>query len=105
MKTTKLLYQELGKTPETERRFYQRLRDTPKIKDHNSHKEGRGFKGIRLKNLDDKTPKDSQTQLVSAAVTASETDNFNSPKNLSSAIENICDDKKPAAPAVVAVPQ
>jgi phage/plasmid-associated DNA primase len=24
--------QELGKTPETERRFYQRLRDTPKVK-------------------------------------------------------------------------
>jgi hypothetical protein len=41
---------ELGKTPETERRFYQRLRDTPKVKDCSSNKEGRGFKGMRLKN-------------------------------------------------------
>jgi len=77
--------EELGKTPETERRFYQRLRDTPKVKDHNSHQEGRGFKGIRLKKPDDKPLKETQTQLISAAVVAVATDNFNSPKNLSSA--------------------
>ena len=62
--------QELGKTPETERRFYQRLRDTPKVKDHDSNREGRGFKGIRLRNPDDKYPKEGQTQLISTAVTA-----------------------------------
>jgi hypothetical protein len=31
--------QELGKTPETERRFYQRLRDTSKVKYWDSNKE------------------------------------------------------------------
>jgi P4 family phage/plasmid primase-like protien len=95
---------ELGKTPETERRFYQRLRDTPKVKDHNSNKEGRGFKGIRLKKPDDKLQKETQTQLIPTAVTAAKAGNFNCQKNLSSANENICDEKKPAVPAVVAVP-
>jgi P4 family phage/plasmid primase-like protien len=97
--------QELGKTPETERRFYQRLRDTPKIKDYSSHNEGRGFKGIGLKEPDDKPPKETQTQLISAAVAAGATCNFNSQKNLSSVSENICVDKKPVAPAAVAAPE
>jgi phage/plasmid-associated DNA primase len=74
--------QELGKTRETERRFYQRLRDTPKVKDHNSHKEGRGFKGIRLKEPDDQPQKETQTKLISTAVTAGATDNFNCQKIL-----------------------
>ena len=94
--------QELGKTPETERRFYQRLRDTPKVKDYNSHNEGRGFKGIRLKKTDDKTPKDAQTQLISAAVAAGATDIFICSKNLSSANGEIYDAEKPAATAAVA---
>ena len=92
--------QELGKPPETERRFYQRLRDTPKIKDHNSNKEGRGFKGIRLRNPDDQPQKDGQTQLTPTATTAVTADSFNFQKNLSSAGEKICDAKKPALPAV-----
>jgi P4 family phage/plasmid primase-like protien len=95
--------QELGKTPETERRFYQRLRDTPKIKDHDSNREGRGFKGIRLRNPDDTIPQEGQTQLVSTAVTTVTTHNSKCQKNLSSASGNICDDKKPAVAAVVAV--
>ncbi len=95
--------QELGKTPETERRFYQRLRDTPKVKDLNSNREGRGFKGIRLRKPEDKTQKETQTQLISATVAANATDNFNSQKNLSSASNEIYNAKKPAVPAVVAV--
>jgi phage/plasmid-associated DNA primase len=61
--------QELGKTPETERRFYQRLRDTPKVKDWESNREGRGFKGIRLRNPEDKIQEEGQTQLISTAAT------------------------------------
>ena len=95
--------QELGKTPETERRFYQRLRDTPKIKDHKSNREGRGFKGIRLRKSDEETQNEGQIQLIPTAVTAVRTDNFNSQKNPSSASGEIYDDKKPALPAVVAV--
>ena len=95
--------QELGKPPETERRFYQRLRDTPKVKDHNSNKEGRGFKGIQLRNLVDLPQKDGQTQLTPTATTAVTAGNFNFQKNLSSANEEICFAKKPALPAVVAV--
>ena len=71
---------ELGKTPETERRFYQRLRDTPKIKDCSSGREGRGFKGIRLRAPEDKIQEEGQTQLISNAVTAVNTDISNCQK-------------------------
>jgi P4 family phage/plasmid primase-like protien len=80
--------QELGKAPETERRFYQRLRDTPKIKDYESSK-GRGFKGIRLKNPDDKLEDQKQTQLTSAPDTSTATDNSMCRKSLSSAKDEI----------------
>jgi P4 family phage/plasmid primase-like protien len=96
--------QELGKTPETERRFYQRLRDTPKIKDYSSH-QGRGFKGIGLKEPDDRPPKETQIQLIPAAVATVATDNFNYQKNLCPASENIYSDKKTVATAAVAAPE
>ena len=75
---------ELGKTPETERRFYQRMRDTPKVKDYENSKE-RGFKGIRLKDIDDKSDAQGQTQLTSTTSTTVTTDNFNCQKLPSSA--------------------
>jgi P4 family phage/plasmid primase-like protien len=46
--------EELRKAPETERKFFQRLRDTPKVKEFDSKREGRGFKGIRLKSQEDR---------------------------------------------------
>jgi len=96
--------QELGKTPETERRFYQRLRDTPRVKDYQSHNEGRGFKGIRLKKLCDHTQEEAQTQLISATVATVATDLSNCQKNLSSTNEENYDDKKPASTVAVVVP-
>ena len=95
--------QELGKTPETERRFYQRLRDTPKIKDCSSSREGRGFKGLRLRAPEDKIREEGQTQLISNAVTAVNADISNCQKNLSSASEINCDEQKPAVSASVAL--
>ncbi len=89
--------QELGKAPETERRFYQRLRDTPKVKDYEASREGRGFKGIRLKILNDQPVENYQTQLNTTTTT---TDNFNCQKNLSSAGEKFCVDQKPAISTV-----
>ena len=71
--------QELGRTPDTERKFYQRLRDMPKIKDYQSKQEGRGFKGIRLKNKEaDSTV---QAQLKTEATEAEVADNLTSKKN------------------------
>jgi P4 family phage/plasmid primase-like protien len=75
--------QELGKAPETEKKFYQRLRDMPKVKDFNSKQEGRGFKGIRLKNTEDKECEDTvQTQLDTEAVEAAATGKLNSKKEV-----------------------
>jgi hypothetical protein len=93
--------QELGKAPETERRFYQRLRDTPKIKDYESSK-GRGFKGIRLKNPDEKPEGQKQTQLTDAPDTAITTDNSMSKKNLSSTKEENNAAEKVVVPVVAA---
>ena len=67
--------QELGKAPETERRFYQRLRDTPKIKDASSNQKGRGFKVIRLRTPEE-PQRNEQTQQITAT-TAVTADNFN----------------------------
>ena len=94
--------QELGKAPETERRFYQRLRDTPKIKDYESNK-GRGFKGICLKNQDDKPDDQKQTQLTRAPDTSNTTDDFMCKKILCSATDKINATKKSVVPVVVAV--
>ena len=41
--------QELGRVPDTERRFFQRLRDMPKVKEYKTRTE-RGFMGIGLKS-------------------------------------------------------
>ncbi len=40
--------QDLGRPPETERRFFQRLRDMPKISEYKTRTE-RGFRGLELK--------------------------------------------------------
>ena len=93
--------QELGKAPETERRFYQRLRDTPKIKDYESNK-GRGFKGIRLKNPDDKPDDQKQTQLTHAPDTSATPDNFMCKKIPSSAKEKLNATEKSVVPVVAA---
>jgi phage/plasmid-associated DNA primase len=92
--------QELGKTPETERRFYQRLRDTPKVKDLHTDRDGRGFKNIHLRNPDGKTQKEGQTHLISTTVTTDTIDNFNCQKNLNSDKEEICNNQKPGVVGV-----
>jgi P4 family phage/plasmid primase-like protien len=94
--------QELGKAPETERRFYQRLRDTPKVKDYESSKE-RGFKGIRLKNSDDKPDEQGQTQLTSTSNTTVTTDNFNCQKIPSAAHSQKNEAQKPVVSVVAVV--
>jgi ribosomal protein L32 len=54
---------DLGMAPETDKRFYQRLRETPKIKDHKT--TNRGFKGIKLKlNTDSNDNENSQQTLT-----------------------------------------
>ena len=94
--------QELGKAPETERRFYQRLRDTPKVKDYESSKE-RGFKGMQLKNSTDKPDVVRQTQLSSTPSTTTTTDNFNCQKILSSVEDKNFHVEKPAVSTVAVV--
>ena len=75
--------QELGKAPDTEKKFYQRLRDTPKVKDFNSKQEGRGFKGIRLRNEEEKQCDATvQTLLEAEAVEAAAAGNLNSKKEV-----------------------
>jgi hypothetical protein len=96
--------QELGKAPETERRFYQRLRDTPRVKNWDSNREGRGFKGLRLKTSEETVPQDVQTQLITAA-TATTADNFNFQKNPNSAGKKIINEEKPVVPVVEIVPE
>ena len=95
--------QELGKTPETERRFYQRLRDTPKIKDYESNKEGRGFKGIRLKKPGDRSDKEGQTQLTSTPTTTTTTQSSTVPKNLNPENAKSLASQNSEVPAVVAM--
>jgi hypothetical protein len=68
-----------------------------------SNKEGRGFKGIRLRVPKDKIQEEGQTQLISNAVTAVNTGISNCQKNLSSASGEICVEQKPALSALVAL--
>jgi P4 family phage/plasmid primase-like protien len=91
--------QELGKAPETERRFYQRLRDTPKIKDYESSK-GRGFKGIRLKNPDDKPEDQKQTQLTDTPDTTATPDKSIGKKTVSTAKDEFSAAEKVVVPVV-----
>jgi P4 family phage/plasmid primase-like protien len=58
--------EELGMTPDSERKFFQRLRDTPKIREHKGTE--RGFKGLRLKDPQQRV--DAQTKIDSTALTA-----------------------------------
>ena len=76
--------QELGKAPDTEKKFYQRLRDMAKVKDFNSKQEGRGFKSIRLKNEEEKECEATvQTLLEAEAVEAAAAGNLNSKEEVS----------------------
>jgi P4 family phage/plasmid primase-like protien len=65
--------QELGKTPDTERKFYQHLRDLPKIKEHKGKTE-RSFKGIGLKNKEEDNS--GQSKIDAAADTAGSAGNL-----------------------------
>ncbi len=96
--------EELGKAPETERRFYQRLRDTPKVKDYESSKE-RGFKGIKLKNAvdNDKLDGAGQTQLAATPSTTVTTDVSNCQKFVSSAEDKNFHVEKPVVSEVAVV--
>lgn len=84
--------------PETERRFYQRLRDTPKVKGHDSNKEGRGFKEIRLKTSDQPLSEGTQTQLTATTIIADIAEEREQDKTPSSAQMKSQCDQKPAVP-------
>jgi phage/plasmid-associated DNA primase len=92
--------QELGKAPDTERRFYQRLRDMPKIKDHKTKTGARGFKGISLRAGGDATASGQRT-LETAEV--AETAHILVPKTECSEAQNEnCQTEKCAATAASA---
>ena len=55
--------QELGRVPDTERRFFQRLRDMPKVKEYKTRTE-RGFLGIGLKSKEQS--QEAQTKIDAA---------------------------------------
>jgi P4 family phage/plasmid primase-like protien len=63
---------ELGMTPDSERKFFQRLRDAPKIREHKGTE--RGFKGIRLKDPEQK--RDVQTRIGDSAPSADSASNL-----------------------------
>ncbi len=85
--------QELGKAPDTERKFYQHLRDLPKIKDHKGKTE-RGFKGIGLKNKEEENA--GQRKIDAMADAADAADNLESEKE-SLENENCCVEGKISA--------
>ncbi|HLN88915.1 MAG TPA: hypothetical protein VK253_02505, partial [Candidatus Binatia bacterium] len=77
--------QDLGKAPETERRFYQRLRDMPKIKEYRIKTE-RGFKGVRLKEKVE-AETEAQSKLDSVAEIPGSAGNLNCKNSLPEAAD------------------
>lgn len=65
---------DLGMAPEKDTLFYQRLRSTPKVKDHQHKKEGRGFKGIKLKTKTELFDEEPQKALEVFTPIPTETD-------------------------------
>jgi P4 family phage/plasmid primase-like protien len=65
--------QELGVAPMTERKFYQRLRDTPKVEEYRTRTE-RGFKGIGLKNQEEE--EEAQRKIDGVTEVTGATDNL-----------------------------
>jgi uncharacterized protein (DUF885 family) len=86
MAQIKYVDQELGSAPDTERKFYQRLRDMPKIKDCQCKQEGRGFKGNYLKNKE--AENSVQTQLKKQATEAEVADNLPSKNNFVTEVDS-----------------
>ena len=92
--------QELGRMPDTERKFFQHLRDMPKIKDFKGKTE-RGFRGIRLKNKPEENVE--QSKLSDVALSAGTADNLESKKEDAEKENIFFEEKKCAASAETAV--
>ena len=88
--------QELGRSPETERRFFQRLRDMPKISEYKTRTE-RGFKGIELKEKTEDV--EAQTRIDCVAGVANVAGSLDQKKISVEASENFFEPKKYAEAA------
>ena len=94
--------QELGRVPDTERRFFQRLRDMPKVKEYKTRTE-RGFLGIGLKSKEQS--QEAQTKIDAVADVAEVAGSLEPKKITPKADEDFVERKISAEAATVLLKQ